>query len=402
MPQAPTPARAQRGLILPALLILLGLGGLGWLLARHDTAADQAARRLAAELRSTRALATARQALIGFATTYREQGHPTADYGYLPCPDLDGDGSAETCGTQGRAVIGRLPWLTLNLPDLRDGAGECLWYAVSGNVKNNPKPTALNWDSTGSFRLVDATGATVPLPGDPLGLAAAIIIAPGPPLTAQQRQPGPGRCGGDPDAARLEAYVEALGVPAATGTTDLRMAPPGGNDRIAVITIADLYLPLKSRSSYAGYLQGVLQATADCLVQSGLPAPVASQILGPVRIGRLPALDGLSGPCRNDTLRDPVGNWAGLMRYARCIDGNDCLSGHLPARCRGALLFGGERLASQTRIAPTDPAGPGAYLEAATLAALSAGTLAPLAGRISLPFTARLSPAATDVALCLP
>ncbi len=26
MPQAPTPARAQRGLILPALLILLGLG----------------------------------------------------------------------------------------------------------------------------------------------------------------------------------------------------------------------------------------------------------------------------------------------------------------------------------------------------------------------------------------
>ncbi|MBN9698536.1 MAG: hypothetical protein J0L85_22335, partial [Zoogloea sp.] len=136
-------------------------------------------------------------------------------------------------------------------------------------------------------------------------------------------------------------------------------------------------------------------------VQSGLPPPLTSQLLGPVRIGRLPALDGLSGPCRNDTLRDPVANWAGLMRYARCTDGSDCLSGHPPTRCRGALLFGGERLASQARLDPTDPA-PGAYLEAATLAALGTGTLAPLARHINLPFTARLSPAATDVALCLP
>lgn len=399
MPGAASP---QRGMILPALIVLLGLGGLGWLLAHHDTPADQAARRLAAEIRSTRALASARQALIGFAATYREQGHPNADYGYLPCPDLDGDGSAETCGNQGRAVIGRLPWLTLNLPDLRDGAGECLWYAVSGNVKNNPKPTALNWDSTGSFRFVDQSGSTVALPGDPLGLAAAVIIAPGPPLPSQQRQAGPGRCGGDPDPAKLGAYVEAIGTPAATGTTDLQAASPDSNDRIAVITIADLYLPLKSRSHYAGHLQGVLQATADCLVQSGLPAPAGHQLLGPVRIGRLPALDGLSGPCRGDTLRDPVANWAGLMRYARCADGSDCLAGRLLARCRGALIFGGERLASQPHLPPTDPAYLGAYLDATTLAALGAGTLTPLSDHINLPFSARLSPASADVALCLP
>ncbi|NML28041.1 hypothetical protein [Zoogloea dura] len=399
MPGAASP---QRGMILPALIVLLGLGGLGWLLAHHNTPADQAARRLAAEIRSTRALASARQALIGFAATYREQGHPNADYGYLPCPDLDGDGSAETCGNQGRAVIGRLPWLTLNLPDLRDGAGECLWYAVSGNVKNNPKPTALNWDSTGSFRLVDQSGGTVALPGDPLGLAAAVIIAPGPPLPSQQRQAGPGRCGGDPDAAKLSAYVEAIGTPAASGTTDLQAASPDSNDRIAVITITDLYLPLKSRGNYAGYLQGVLQATADCLLHSGLPAPAGNQLLGPVRIGRLPALNGLSGPCRGDTLRDPVANWAGLMRYARCADGSDCLAGRLLTRCRGALIFGGERLASQPRLPPTDPAYPGAYLEDTTLAALGAGTLAPLSDRINLPFSARLSPASTDVALCLP
>jgi hypothetical protein len=97
----------------------------------------------------------AREALLGFAATYRNKEHPNADFGYLPCPDLDGDGSSETCGGQGQTSVGRLPYLTLNLPDLRDGSGECLWYAVSGSFKNNPKADAVNWDSTGSFRLLD-------------------------------------------------------------------------------------------------------------------------------------------------------------------------------------------------------------------------------------------------------
>ena len=32
---------------------------------------------------------------------------------------------------------GRLPWKTLAIPDLRDGAGERLWYAVSVRFKRN-------------------------------------------------------------------------------------------------------------------------------------------------------------------------------------------------------------------------------------------------------------------------
>jgi hypothetical protein len=84
-------------------------------------------------------LRQAKEALIGFAATYAET-HPGQPQGYLPCPDHDGDGSADpACSCSGYSVIGRLPWKTLGLPPLRDGSGECLWYAVSGNYKDKPK-----------------------------------------------------------------------------------------------------------------------------------------------------------------------------------------------------------------------------------------------------------------------
>ena len=74
---------------------------------------------------SERALAVAQEALVAHAT-----GRPIDEAvgpGYLPCPDLDDDGWAEsTCGSQdghtGQAQrLGRLPWKTLGIPDLRDG-----------------------------------------------------------------------------------------------------------------------------------------------------------------------------------------------------------------------------------------------------------------------------------------
>ena len=88
---------------------------------------------------SDRALAQAREALIAYAADRPITA--SVGPGYLPCPDLDNDGWAEaTCGSQngdsGQAErLGRLPWKTLGLPDLRDGYGERLWYAVSSKYK---------------------------------------------------------------------------------------------------------------------------------------------------------------------------------------------------------------------------------------------------------------------------
>ena len=81
--------RRQRGMFLPALLVLGALGAVGWLLS-HQTSA--ASRQLRQDMQTAHALAVAREALIGFAATYRSKEHPDADFGYLPCPDLDGDG----------------------------------------------------------------------------------------------------------------------------------------------------------------------------------------------------------------------------------------------------------------------------------------------------------------------
>ena len=148
---------------------------------------------------SERALAQAREALLAYAS-----GHPINEAvgpGYLPCPDLDNDGWAEsTCGslsgdTGQQQRLGRLPWKTLGLPDLRDGHGERLWYAVSTKYKGllncaasracvDMAPAA----ALGTITVRDASGAVLHdgTIADPAraaaGGAVAVVFAPGPPL----------------------------------------------------------------------------------------------------------------------------------------------------------------------------------------------------------------------------
>jgi hypothetical protein len=393
--------RRQQGMVLPILILLLSLGGLGWLLARADTGANRVARKLQQETQTNRALEMARDALLGFAANYRNKEHPNADFGYLPCPDLDGDGSSETCGTKDQPSVGRLPYRTLNLPDLRDGAWECLWYAVSGSFKNNPKADTLNWDSIGQFRLIDWNGQAIMLAGDQLGLAAALVFAPGPPLGQQQRAAGQGRCG-DGQMALAEDYLEALGG-ISSGIVEVRPDTLAGNDRLISLTGGEIFAQLKRRTDYAQHLQSALQAVADCLEQTGLPSPATPQLHSPLQFGGVPALNSLSGPCSSPEKRELSGNWIELMRYGRCADGSPCLSSTSGA-CRGVLLFGGERSRTppQQRISLQDKLTTEQYLEAPTLTALTIGQLQALPGNISLPFNASDAPNWSDTALCLP
>src|SRR5690606_298057 len=94
--------------------------------------------------------------------------------------------------------LGRLPWKTLGLPDLRDGHGERLWYAVSTRHKGllNCAASAPCIDmspgaAVGTITVRDGSGAVIhdgtrPHHGPGAG-AAAVVIAPGPPLA---RLPG--------------------------------------------------------------------------------------------------------------------------------------------------------------------------------------------------------------------
>ena len=109
--------------------------------------------------KTAEALAQAKEALIGYAINVQfpnsNSCYNTFTHinncprpGELPCPDTNNDGSADSCSNQSDR-LGRLPWKTLGLPDLRDGSGERLWYAVSNNFKNNPRGNCYTAGSSG-------------------------------------------------------------------------------------------------------------------------------------------------------------------------------------------------------------------------------------------------------------
>lgn len=81
------------------------------------------------------ALKQAKEALIAYAVT--DPNRP----GELPCPDVNDDGklimNEDYVGNNCVSLVGRLPWLTLGLPDLRDDSGERLWYALSKDFRAN-------------------------------------------------------------------------------------------------------------------------------------------------------------------------------------------------------------------------------------------------------------------------
>jgi hypothetical protein len=162
----------QRGVALMAMLAVLILGATWWTVGALGKPANRTAEQRA---QNAQVLQQAKAALIGWVA---HQAAMTGenDPGRLPCPEATTTPgiAAPTCALP---AVARLPWRTLGLDQLRDAAGEPLWYVVSpgwtldGVVAN----TVLNSNSTGALTL-DATGDVVALiiaPGTPLSVAAS-------------------------------------------------------------------------------------------------------------------------------------------------------------------------------------------------------------------------------------
>jgi hypothetical protein len=244
--RAPRYAR-QRGqaMLLTVLLIGVGVSAVVYNFvapAKHSIERD----RLTAA-----SLARAKEALLGYAAKNPDQP------GILPCPDMDNDGTADApCGVTGATAIGRLPWKTLDLPPLRDGTGECLWYAVSGNFKNSgvSGPAVVNSESTGTLIVNNSAGTPV-LSGS--NSALAIVFAPGAPLPVQDRTSGtPSECGGNTNAANYLDSQTIGGTPfnnATGGGTNSFVAaaaspgPADLNDRLLPITNDALFSIVEMR-----------------------------------------------------------------------------------------------------------------------------------------------------------
>jgi type II secretory pathway pseudopilin PulG len=185
----------QGGAALLVILLLLIVGIAAILINSLSTSSIKNSR----QANTDAALAQAKDALIGYAATYGDT-HSGNVLGYLPCPDTDGNnglqmegseetGGGSTCSPSNPAnidvsVVGRLPWKTLGLPVLRDSDGECLWYAVSGTYKDNPKTGLMNWDTDGQLQAYSADGTLLTPAGNQV---VAVIFAPGAAQSGQDR-----------------------------------------------------------------------------------------------------------------------------------------------------------------------------------------------------------------------
>ena len=210
-----TQASSQRGSAAMAVLALLMIA-----FAAVIISASSATRvAIDRQQRTALALGAAHDALIAYAVSVQPDTYAKRP-GDLPCPDLDNDGDAELTCSSAAQRIGRLPWKTLRLPDLRDGDGERLWYALSVNFKRSTYnqcpvaggPNCLNSDTPGTLTLRDGNGAierdgTVMASG-----AIAVVMAAGPVLTRLgETRPQDRGCSGDRDVATCERTEQCSG-----------------------------------------------------------------------------------------------------------------------------------------------------------------------------------------------
>jgi len=248
------------------------------------------------------ALKKAKKALLDYAVAHWGDAKQAGKLGKLPCPDYkiqstEGEQDA-MCGNAYANAIGFFPWRTLGMDVPKDGAGNCLLYAVSPAYKTTPL-AALNPDSYGQLRTVDALGDDLQ-GAKPDDLLIAVIIAPGKSLPGQLRNIDPDTiCGSDYNnvAAYLDSDVRTNNAALNTGVdntidkfvhryTGSEQAASPLNDRLATVSYKEFWDALDSTikdTAFHDRMENLTEALARCFAAYGLnnakrlpmPAPLA-------------------------------------------------------------------------------------------------------------------------------
>lgn len=376
----PARRQAQRGALVLALAVLVVLG-LAYALSSPRSAAAWAQAR---ERTTQSALSEAKAALLAWSAARGDSGAPLARPGELPCPDTDADGLAETTCTAGR--LGLLPWRTLGLDRLLDADGEALLYAVGAGFRSAAQDTAaLNSDRIGPLQLRDASGVTI-AQGE-TGLAA-VVLAPGAPLGAQQR----------PSLALAQLVEAALGTDNAQ-VDGLFISGPVRqgdalllNDRVIGLSAAEVIRGAERRA----LTEARRALTAHAAVHGGLlpnaAAPAGAACLAGVPdVNTTPACPAEPGRCTGrlpeDALLSHAAAWFSANAWGRTMPyavRSDTVADASGPDCSASLTLDGNShravvLASGTpRAGQLRPAGSlAAYVEdAANADAWSPGTAA--------------------------
>ena len=423
MNPSPSVPLRQRGAALLVLLLALGLVAAYFGLSAYNRALHNERTKINAET-----LQQAREALLGAADIdldAHSKGLITDEsFGRLPCPDVTqlpnpgGQASvAPDCPATARSTLGRLPWRTLGLPPLRDNAGECLWYAVSGSIKNNTTPMpALNWDTLGQFIVQDA-GGNILAGKTPHEQALAVLLAPAHALGGQSRPTSgspPPECGGTANTNNNASYLEGAGSPwpqALAATTTLTIADitsfstGSNNDSAQWITPAGLFDRVKHRSSFTKNINQMIDNIVTC-ASSVTPVPPSYPAFKGLGNRSSPPAHNLLDDiwsCASDQQKALLTHWQNNLLYTRPGTDSTILlnNGVTYSGCTAVLLFGGERTATQTRASisqvgsDSTPGDPAQYLEGTN------ASLFPAAGTYT--GNARYNPnsGSTDIARCI-
>ena len=232
-----SPPRRQRGLALLVLLALFAMAAAYMLVSSLNKSSVALSQARADKNRDV--LQQAKAALIAWSAAQVLQSNVP---GALPCPDINNDGVAEpTCSSSQR--LGRLPYLTLGIDDLRDASGERLWYAMSGNFRSS---STINSDKQGTLTISGLA---------PASNAVAVVLAPGMavmlPSTGllQNRSPSGTSCNSSGQACNTASnYLEDINgdtnttdyITATENLTNPSILPYPFNDQLLVITQQDL------------------------------------------------------------------------------------------------------------------------------------------------------------------
>ncbi len=221
-PRGAASMRTQRGFAAITILTLVVVIALFSLTHQLNVAAS--ANPSAREARSFETLARAKSALIAFAA--ENANRP----GGLPCPDRNGDGEAELTCDRPEWRVGFFPWQTLRTGDLRDASGSRLWYALSGNFRNDPD-IAINSLVRGDLTVQrkDAAAAITIETAE----AAALVIAPGAPLPDQKRA--------GPSDPRIDAWLEGENTGGDPTLFDTSRGDATINDTAVALSAAELF-----------------------------------------------------------------------------------------------------------------------------------------------------------------
>lgn len=253
------------------------------------------------DIKTGAALRQAKRALLAYVAQYAARAN-TIEPGQMPCPEsLNAIGT----GRQGQAssncgngpAVGRLPWETLGVDEIRDGDGEPVWYVLSPGFRSAP----INFGTPGRLTYDGSPNSAV-----------ALLIAPGPALNTESVSAAP-----PAGCAKVDQQVGARNTAALDPRNFLECGNPKGdnaaaepskwtNDTVIAITAGD-------------WSRAIAAAVADRLQRQVAPALEQWRSIESVAdwgIPFLPYASSFSAPASND-LCGNYGSTEGLLPSAR-------------------------------------------------------------------------------------